>query len=79
MERTFLGPFRNTEGFDPKKCWRWFALWKEEKEVRERKVVVRQGRGIDGEPAGRLGGARGTKGDSPPSETVPGGEQQRRS
>jgi hypothetical protein len=41
MKRTFLGSFRKTEGFDPKKRWRWFALWKEEKEVRERNVVVR--------------------------------------
>ncbi len=54
-------------------------LRNKDKEVRERKVVVRHGRGVQGEPAERLGGAWGTKGDSQPSEAVPGGETKTRS
>ena len=54
-------------------------LRNKDKEVRERKVVVRHGRGVQGEPAECLGGAWGTKVDSQPSETVPGGATKTRS
>jgi hypothetical protein len=73
---TFFGPFGQCKGFHPQKRWPWLDLRKEKKKVMERKVVVmnRQGEGVNGEPVERLGGARGTKGDSPASKTMPRGD-----
>ena len=78
-ESTFSSPFGTGNAFVPQKRWPSFDLRHKDKEVRERKVVVRHGRGVQGEPAERLGGAWGTKVDSQPSETVPGGETKTRS
>ncbi len=65
--------------FCPKKSCRSFGLRKREKQVRERKVVVRPGGGVYGEPAERLGGVRGIQGDSQTQKIVPEKKTQRRS
>ena len=79
MESTFCGPFGRTEAFRPKKSCRSFGLRKWEKQGRERKVVVRHGKGVYGEPAERLGRVRGIQGDSQTQKIVPEKNTQRRS